>query len=137
MITLPPFRFISHRFSLCAAAALITLAAGCSVRQDRLATAPATETGPRFYEGFGNYHRAASTESALAQRWFNQGMQLLYGFNHDEAIRSFEQAAAVDPNCAIAWWGVAYATMCHGKENCVPRVATSIVLPAAAGASAR
>ncbi|MEX0886721.1 MAG: hypothetical protein WD009_09805 [Phycisphaeraceae bacterium] len=68
---------------------------------------------PRFYEGFGNYHREVTTESEQAQRWFDQGMQLLYGFNHDEAIRSFEQAAAHDPDCAMAWWGVAYGHGLH------------------------
>lgn len=68
---------------------------------------------PQYYEGFGNYTRSASTDSAAAQRWFDQGMQLLYGFNHDEAIRSFRQAAEVDSDFAMAWWGVAYAHGLH------------------------
>jgi tetratricopeptide (TPR) repeat protein len=68
-------------------------------------------TGARLYEGFGNYERAISTESDSAQQWFNQGMQLMYGFNHDEAIRSFEQAAAEDPSSPMPWWGISY---CHG-----------------------
>ncbi|MHA7814625.1 MAG: tetratricopeptide repeat protein [Phycisphaerales bacterium] len=66
---------------------------------------------PIFYEGFGNYTRAITTDSAEAQRWFNQGMQLMYGFNHDEAVRSFEQAALADPDAAMPWWGIAY---CQG-----------------------
>jgi len=65
----------------------------------------------RIYEGFGNYQREISTESESAQKWFNQGMQLMYGFNHDEAIRSFEQAAAEDPSSPMPWWGIAY---CNG-----------------------
>jgi tetratricopeptide (TPR) repeat protein len=68
---------------------------------------------PRFYEGFGGYSRKVTTESAEAQRWFDQGIQLLYGYNHDEAIRSFEMAAQVDPRCAMAWWGSAYARGLH------------------------
>ena len=64
-----------------------------------------------IYEGFGNYERTISTESESAQQWFNQGMQLMYGFNHDEAIRSFEQAAAADPSSPMPWWGIAY---CNG-----------------------
>ena len=48
-----------------------------------------------------------------AQRWFNQGIQLLYGFNHDEAIRSFHAAGEADPRCAMAWWGVACAHGLH------------------------
>lgn len=66
---------------------------------------------PIFYEGFGNYTRDITTDSAEAQRWFNQGMQLMYGFNHDEAVRSFEQAALADPDAAMPWWGIAY---CQG-----------------------
>ena len=67
----------------------------------------------RMYDGFGNYQRDISTDSPRAQAWFNQAMQLLYGFNHDEAIRSFLQAAALDPQCAMAWWGAAYAYGLH------------------------
>ena len=54
-----------------------------------------------------------STHSAAAQRWFDQGLQLVYGFNHDEALRSFREAARQDPACAMAWWGVAYANGIH------------------------
>jgi tetratricopeptide (TPR) repeat protein len=69
------------------------------------------ERGARMYEGMGEYERAITTDSEEAQRWFNQGMQLMYGFNHDEAIRSFERAAQADDSAAMAWWGIAY---CHG-----------------------
>jgi tetratricopeptide (TPR) repeat protein len=75
-------------------------------------TAPAAEA-PKLYDGFEGYARKVTTTSAEAQRWFDQGIQLLYGFNHDEAIRSFEQAAAIDPQCAMAWWGSAYARGIH------------------------
>ena len=67
----------------------------------------------RFYEGFGNYQRPVTTSSPEAPRWFNQGMQLLYGFNHDEAIRSFQMAASIDDDFAMAWWGIAYASGLH------------------------
>jgi tetratricopeptide (TPR) repeat protein len=78
--------------------------AGCST-VDR----PAAEA--RLYDGFGNYTRPMSTRSSEAQALFDQGMQLMYGFNHDEAIRSFAAAASVDPAAAMPWWGVAYS---HG-----------------------
>lgn len=68
---------------------------------------------PTFFPGFGGYHRAVSTTVPEAQQAFDQGIQLLYGFNHDEAIRSFQYAASLDPNCAMAWWGVAYAHGLH------------------------
>ena len=69
------------------------------------------ERGALMYEGFGNYERLISTDSESAQAWFNQGMQLMYGFNHDEAIRSFERAAAEDPSNPMPWWAIAY---CNG-----------------------
>ncbi len=65
------------------------------------------------YPGYTGYERAITTSSVTAQGWFNQGIQLLYGFNHDEAIRSFEAAAELDPSCAMAWWGSAYARGLH------------------------
>lgn len=66
-----------------------------------------------LYPGFTGYTRQVTTNSAEAQQWFNQGIQLLYGYNHDEAIRSFEKAAEIDPSCAMAWWGSAYARGLH------------------------
>jgi tetratricopeptide (TPR) repeat protein len=66
-----------------------------------------------LYSGFTGYARKVTTDSAQAQQWFDQGIQLLYGFNHDEAIRSFEKAAEIDPSCAMAWWGSAYARGLH------------------------
>jgi len=73
---------------------------------------PAKQAASRIYPGFAHYTRQVTT-SPEAQKWFNQGMQLLYGFNHDEAIRSFREAARLDPSCAMAWWGVAYAHGLH------------------------
>ncbi len=73
--------------------------------------APTSSAG--LYSGFEGYARKVTTDSPEAQRWFNQGIQLLYGFNHDEAIRSFEKAAELDPACAMAWWGSAYARGLH------------------------
>lgn len=66
-----------------------------------------------MFEGFGGYAREVTTTDAAAQAWFDQGIQLLYGFNHDEAIRSFRKAAEADPRCAMAWWGIAYANGLH------------------------
>lgn len=79
------------------------------------ASAPSSGDGaePGRYPGFTGYERKVTTDSPEAQAWFNQGIQLLYGFNHDEAIRSFERAAEADPDCAMAWWGSAYARGLH------------------------
>ncbi len=59
--------------------------------------------------GIGAYHRPISTANPLAQKFFDQGLTLIYGFNHDEAARSFERAAQLDPKAAMPWWGVALA----------------------------
>ncbi len=58
-------------------------------------------------EGMGDLHFPISTDVPLAQRWFDQGLVLAYGFNHAEAERSFREAARRDPDCAICWWGAA------------------------------
>jgi tetratricopeptide (TPR) repeat protein len=68
---------------------------------------------PQIYAGFKGYSRIVTCNSPEAQQWFAQGIQLLYGFNHDEAIRSFQKAAEIDPGCAMAWWGSAYARGLH------------------------
>lgn len=104
-----PLATLSTSRRLVLAGALTVLSA-CRSASDRAgeAAAPATE-GARLYAGFENYARPVSTTSATAQRYVDQGLQWLYGFNDDEAIRCFREAARLDPNCAFAWWGVAYA----------------------------
>lgn len=57
--------------------------------------------------GLGDVHHAVSTKNSRAQQFFDQGMKLVYGFNHDEARKSFQRAADLDPKLAMAWWGVA------------------------------
>jgi tetratricopeptide (TPR) repeat protein len=59
--------------------------------------------------GLGNLHHPVSTHSPEAQQFFDQGLRLIYAFNHDEAARSFRRAADLDPKLAIAYWGIAEA----------------------------
>ncbi|MEZ5333150.1 MAG: hypothetical protein R2991_14125 [Thermoanaerobaculia bacterium] len=59
-------------------------------------------------EGLGDHHHPISSESERARTFFDQGLMLAFGFNHAEAERSFREAARVDPECAICWWGVAW-----------------------------
>ena len=61
-----------------------------------------------LYEGLDVYEYPISTKSALAQRYFNQGFMLNYGFNHAEASRSFREAIRQDEDCAMCYWGLAY-----------------------------
>jgi len=64
---------------------------------------------PRLERGLGTLHHPVSTRVALAQRYFDQGLAYVYAFNHQEAVRSFRHAAALDPQLAIARWGIALA----------------------------
>ncbi|HKY29722.1 MAG TPA: hypothetical protein VJM12_17410 [Pyrinomonadaceae bacterium] len=69
----------------------------------------ASKRGAPLFDDLGNHHYAISTKSPQAQKYFNQGLILTYGFNHGEAIRSFEEAIRLDSNCAMCYWGVALA----------------------------
>lgn len=66
--------------------------------------------GAPLFEGMGDYHRPITTNDAGAQRYFDQGMVLAFGFNHAEAIRSLRAAQRLDPDCAMCFWGEALAT---------------------------
>ena len=78
-----------------------------------------------LYDGLGSYSRKVTTDSTEAQRYFDQGLGFLHGFNHRAAIRAFQQAAEIDPECAMAHWGVALA--------CGPHINSMAVPPPAAG----
>jgi tetratricopeptide (TPR) repeat protein len=56
-------------------------------------------------DGIGTAHLAITTKSPQAQQFFDQGLRLTYAFNHQEALRSFKEAARLDPDCAMAYWG--------------------------------
>src|SRR5512132_2171661 len=60
-----------------------------------------------MFTGLGSLHHPVSTNNAEAQKSFDQGLALLYGFNHEEAAKAFERATKLDPNLAIAHWGIA------------------------------
>ena len=61
------------------------------------------------YYDLGTYRRPVTTRSEAAQRWFDRGLAWTYGYNHEEAVACFRHALDADPECAMAWWGVAYA----------------------------
>lgn len=61
------------------------------------------------YYDLGSHGRPVTTESAEAQLWFDRGLVWTYAFHHEEAVACFEKAAAADPDCAMAHWGIAYA----------------------------
>ena len=79
-----------------------------------------------LYDGLGSYSRKVTTDSAEAQRYFDQGLGFLHGFNHRAAIRAFQQAAEIDPECAMAHWGVALACGPHINSMAVPPPAAEL-----------
>jgi len=63
---------------------------------------------PPVFENLGTWHHAVRA-SPQAQTYFDQGLRLMYAFNHEEAIKAFERAAEIDPQCAMCLWGAALA----------------------------
>jgi tetratricopeptide (TPR) repeat protein len=70
---------------------------------------PAPEKPAVLMTGYGDLHHPVSTQNAEAQQFFDQGLRLIYAFNHEEGERSFRRAAELDPTLGMAWWGVALA----------------------------
>jgi len=102
---------MSSKFALCA---LIVFAAITSARAEH-PTKKSEGDGALvpLIEGLGDLEHHVSTKDPLAQQYFNQGLRLIFAFNHDEAIRAFRAAAVIDPNCAMAHWGISIA---HGPN---------------------
>ncbi len=98
-------------FTLAALATLVATAAPAQHRSAHdpraLAADPRTAAGPiaPVLEGLGDLHHEVTTSSERAQLFFDQGLKLTYGFNHQEALRAFKEAARLDPDCAMAYWG--------------------------------
>jgi tetratricopeptide (TPR) repeat protein len=87
---------------------LLVLILGCAAYgQHQHETAKTNRTS--LLPGLGRHHHPISTRSADAQKFFDEGLTLIYAFNHEEAIRSFERAAALDPSAAMPYWGIALA----------------------------
>jgi len=89
---------------------LTAAVSACSMadpRNDVASLAVPGQTAPRLQK-LGNHEFPVTTNSARAQLFINQGMMLTYGFNHAEATRSFREAARLDPDCAMAYWGMAF-----------------------------
>jgi len=89
-------------FTLCCA-----LPCALAAAQDH--HAPASVHPVRLVQGLGDLHHPVSTHNRQAQQFFDQGLRFIYAFNHDEAARSFQHAAELDPTLAMAYWGVAEA----------------------------
>ena len=84
---------------------VILLACSVAIAQQH----PATQPAATLMSGIGDIHHPVSTKSPAAQQFFDQGLRLIYAFNHDEAARAFRRAAELDPQMAMAYWGIAEA----------------------------
>src|SRR5262245_5137673 len=95
-------------------AALVLAAPACSPKRADPSQAAtqhgemaAADAPPVLYSNLGNYSYRITTAQPKAQRWFDQGLRLVYGFNHNEAQKAFAEAARRDPKCAMCYWGIA------------------------------
>jgi tetratricopeptide (TPR) repeat protein len=100
-----------------ALALALVLGAGPACAQHDHSGSAASGSGTPMFTGLGSVHHAVGTKSPQAQKLFDQGLRLCYAFNHDEAIRSFHEAARADSTCAMVWWGIALA---HGPNINMP-----------------
>jgi tetratricopeptide (TPR) repeat protein len=109
---------MTRRISLFTATVIgcIVLAACATDAPDAAATGDAshddsTSAGEvAIRDGLGTHHHAITTDSDSAQIYFDQGLRLSYAFNHPAAIASFEKASSFDPECAMCYWGIAWAS---------------------------
>jgi tetratricopeptide (TPR) repeat protein len=118
-----------------AAAALLTNATPSSGIGSTVAPGPPRNLPDSvpLYTNLGSHHKRISTRAPATQKYFDQGLRLVYGFNHAEAIRSFTRAAELDSTCAMCYWGIALA---YGPHVNAPMDSASGVAAYAAGQKA-
>jgi len=97
-----------RRLTFCLAWTVLAVAM-CAPAQAQEQAVSAKSKPATLMTGFGDWRHPVSTENAQAQAFFDQGLRLIYAFNHDEAARSFQRAAELDPKLAMAYWGIAEA----------------------------
>jgi tetratricopeptide (TPR) repeat protein len=104
---------------------LLAVSAGLLFGANRAESAPPppmdlAPVGATMLDGLGNHSMPISSRHPETQRWFDQGLALTYGFNHDAAARSFLRATEVDPECAMCWWGAALVLGPHVNAGMDP-----------------
>src|SRR5688500_4645316 len=115
-----------HRLLFLSCAAALLALSGCRGAGPVASTEPAVSppemarTGAHLLEGLGDCRFPVTSTHPEVQRWFDQGLMLTYGFNHDAAERSFLKAAELDPECAMCWWGAALVVGPHVNAGMDP-----------------
>ena len=119
-----------HIMGFAAFALLACAAPGWATESTATPEQPTSLSGTvPLYTNLGSHHKRISTRVPATQQYFDQGLRLVYGFNHAEAIRSFTRAADLDPTCAMCYWGIALA---YGPHVNAPMDAASGVAAYAA-----
>lgn len=110
----------------CGATLLVLALAGCRPQATAEPTAPAVSppelaaAGAVLLDGLGDYSFPVTSSHPEVQRWFDQGLALAWGFNHDAAERSFLKATELDPECAMCWWGASLVLGPHVNATMDP-----------------
>jgi tetratricopeptide (TPR) repeat protein len=98
---------------VCGLGAMLLMSACASTSGQRSssqpAATPAGESGTPLFNNLGTLHHPISTSSPKAQQYFDQGLRLVFAFNHEEAVNSFKEAAKLDPKAAMPYWGIGLA----------------------------
>ncbi|SKA26790.1 hypothetical protein [Novilysobacter spongiicola] len=110
---------------LATAVATCLAATACTTRDDVAATQPSVSPPEAallttLLDGLGDHSFPIDSDHPQVQRWFDQGLMLAYGFNHDAAERAFVRATELDPECAMCWWGAAYVLGPHVNAGMDP-----------------
>ena len=98
-----------NRLGIMGRTLLVLSASVMAPAQQHASHAQAATTSATIMAGLGDLHHPVTTSNAEAQKFFDQGLRLIYAFNHDEAAKSFRRAAELDPKMAMAYWGIAEA----------------------------
>ncbi len=99
-----------QRLIVCVLAAVLAIAVSACAGQapSSESTAQPPKLQAPLFNDLGNYSVKITTDEPLAQRFFDQGLMLTFGFNHAEAARAFREAARLDPECAMCYWGIEF-----------------------------
>ena len=105
---------LKNRASALVLITIISLLFGSASTEAQHHSAAHTDEKPAvLLPGMGNYHHPIATKNPEAQRFFDQGLMMIFGFNRPEAVRSFHRAAELDPQAAMPHWGLSLALGRH------------------------